>query len=57
MQETEIGVEERDALGGGEREGDRGRKAEDWRRKEKALSFTCQSVLAGMSQSSLLLEA
>lgn len=29
------------------------RTGKDWRRIEKALSFTCQSVLVGMSQSSL----
>ena len=41
----------------GESERRQTEKGEDWRRKERALSFTCQSVLAGMSQSSLLLEA
>lgn len=40
----------------GERE-ETDKKGEEWRRNERALSFTCQSVLARMSQSSLLLEA
>lgn len=56
MWETEIGEKERRTWRWrkGRRQTEEG---EDWRRIEKALSFTCQSVLVGMSQSSLLLEA